>query len=435
MIDLQTKINSLAASHSQNGQVHSLSFQVDVCRMYRNKEGYDVSGYKLNTSFMTETHTPESFLETVVKEGYPYTMAHLKRSPQETGAAARGVLTPKHIENFVSSQLLTGDDDRQTADVVNFWCHDAFFSQYGFAFVESVNSQPGAEKGHPTLLFDHLINNPALYKECIQAFCFAYPQLDQLTNIDRTIYNAVGARVHYLGHICPFAIFEAQILEPYRQAQREKQAAIEVEQARRKAEYEQVRTNGREVSDDRKASYLCGYLRWVFDYVANKRKGDNRNSAIYWAGRCVAGIEATTWARPYLHVLTGVDSRIIQAAECNGYMAEYAHNNEAEVLRIFGRGRLAGGEMLDEPMDRSVIQLESGKTAVNPLDYRCEDGGILDAWLDHYGENWRYVAGFEAWYEWTGTHWQKDDKHKIRREIQHLLDQLNQAVRRMMREQ
>ena len=434
MNDLQAQINVLTAVHSQNGQGNNpLSFQVDVSRTYRNKEGYKAGGYKLNTSFVTEPHTPETFIETVIQEGWPYTMVHQKRSPQETGAAARGVLTPKHIENFVSSQLLTGDDDSQTADVIDFWLHDPFFLQYGLAFVESVNSQSGAEKGHPTLLFDCSITNPVLYKECLQAFCFAYPQLDRLTNIDRTIYNAVGARVHYLGHVCPFAIFEARILEPFRQAQREKKAVIEAEPARHKAEYEQAKANGYEASDDHKESYLRGYLHWVFDHVANKRKGDNRNMAIYWAGRCITGIEITEWARPYLHVLHDVDARIIKAAARNGYLADYAHNNEAEVLRIFKRGRAAGGEMIDKPIDRPVIRLDSGKTAINPLNYRCEDGGILDAWLDLYGENWRYVAGFEAWYEWTGSHWRKDATKKIKREIQHLLDEMNQAVRQMMR--
>ena len=89
------------------------TFQIDVSRTYRNKEGYKPgAGYKLNNSFETETHTPQSFLNTIVKEGWPYTMVHRKRSPQETGAIKRNpnLSTPKHLENFISRQELTADE-------------------------------------------------------------------------------------------------------------------------------------------------------------------------------------------------------------------------------------------------------------------------------------------------------------------------------------
>ena len=133
------------------------SFKVSVSRTYRNKDGYKVGGYRLNQSFKTETHTPTSFVEKVIKEGWPYTMVHLKRSPEETGAIARGVKTTKHKENFVSSQLITGDDDgKKQSGAIEFWQKDSFFSQYGFLNVESVNSVPGVrEKCHPTILFEN----------------------------------------------------------------------------------------------------------------------------------------------------------------------------------------------------------------------------------------------------------------------------------------
>ena len=334
-----------------------MTFNVDVSRIYRNKEGYKASGYKLNMSFETETHTPQTFIDDVIRKGWPYTMAHLKRSPQETGADKRGVTTPKHTENFTSMQVLTGDDDSKTPNVVDFWLSDPFFSRWGWLFVESVNSKPDAQKGHPTLLFDEAVTDAALYKDCLRAFCTAYPRLDWLINVDRTIYNAKGATVHELGNVCPFADFEREILTPWRKIEAEKQAAIEAEHERRRAEYEKSKAEGKSVSSNAAEAYLAGYLDWLFDHVAGTRKGNKptRNSIIFWAGRCIAGAESTRWAQPYLNLLGDVDRRIVNAADANGYLADHAQGDENEVLRIFNRGRAAGGDPLDEPLPRSKL--------------------------------------------------------------------------------
>ena len=52
--------------------------------------------------------------------------------------------------------------------------------------------------------------------------------------------------------------------------------------------------------------------------------------------------------------------------------------------------------------------------AFDLADYRPEDGGILDAWHDAYGDKWMYVTGYEMWYRWQGTHWCKDDRKCIK---------------------
>lgn len=71
-------------------------------------------------------------------------------------------------------------------------------------------------------------------------------------------------------------------------------------------------------------------------------------------------------------------------------------------------------------------------TQFNLLDYRAEDGGILDAWLDLYGDNWLYVTGYEAWYKWTGTHWAKDECLAIHAQIQALMDAMNRTAKAMI---
>jgi hypothetical protein len=319
-----------------------LTFQVDVSRTYRNKTGYKVGGYRLNSSFKTEIHTSESFRETVIKEGWPYTMVHLKRSPQETGAAARGVKTAKHRENFISRQELTADDDSKGPGVIDFWLHDPFFARYGWAFVESVNSRPGmAEKGHPTLIFDHPITNPVLYKLSAKAFIWHYPRIDKsVHNVDRTIYNAKKARVHWLGNICPFDVFEREILEPYRAHLAEVEARRKAEVRRRQAELRKARQEGRLVKDGPTIEkYLQASLEGIFDFVAGQT--DNRHAAIFWAGTHIGALAAAAWTLSYNHLFSNVELRIIEACRANGYI-DHPNGGEQEILRTFNDGRSAG---------------------------------------------------------------------------------------------
>ena len=72
------------------------------------------------------------------------------------------------------------------------------------------------------------------------------------------------------------------------------------------------------------------------------------------------------------------------------------------------------------------------QTQFNLLDYRAEDGGILDAWLDLYGDNWLYVTGYDSWYRWAGTHWAKDECLSIFAQIQTLMDAMNRAAKTMI---
>ena len=197
-----------------------MKFSVDVSRAYHNKQGYQVNGYWFNRSFQTETHSAETFFNTVIREGFPYTVHHAKREPCKTGADARNCTTPKHSENFVSSQVLTGDDDSACNNLVEWWRSDPFFGRYGWAFVHSVNSQPNAQKGHPTIIFDKPITDLELWRECLAAFHHVYPQLDpSVKNPVATIYNGRGCEVvciNTLETVCPFEVFEHCILTPYR---------------------------------------------------------------------------------------------------------------------------------------------------------------------------------------------------------------------------
>lgn len=61
-------------------------------------------------------------------------------------------------------------------------------------------------------------------------------------------------------------------------------------------------------------------------------------------------------------------------------------------------------------------------------DYRPEDGGILDAWDEHYGHDWIFVAGHDQWAHWVGTHWEMDQTAAFNRSIEDLLSRMNMAA-------
>jgi putative DNA primase/helicase len=62
-------------------------------------------------------------------------------------------------------------------------------------------------------------------------------------------------------------------------------------------------------------------------------------------------------------------------------------------------------------------------------EYRPEDGGILDLWYDLHGKNRIFAVGFDDWFFWNNTHWTKDQQLSIVREIEQLMDTMNQIAR------
>jgi putative DNA primase/helicase len=66
--------------------------------------------------------------------------------------------------------------------------------------------------------------------------------------------------------------------------------------------------------------------------------------------------------------------------------------------------------------------------------YRPEQGGVLDLWRHLHGQDWLYVTGYERWYAWTGTHWERDEQRAIQRQVQDLLDAANCLARSRLQE-
>lgn len=78
-------------------------------------------------------------------------------------------------------------------------------------------------------------------------------------------------------------------------------------------------------------------------------------------------------------------------------------------------------------------QSEEKASTVDALRYRAEDGGILDAWAEHYSHKWLFSVGKDRWYYWCGTHWALDESLMLHAEIRKLLDEMNHQCSEYLR--
>jgi|694.fasta_scaffold86665_3 putative DNA primase/helicase len=84
-------------------------------------------------------------------------------------------------------------------------------------------------------------------------------------------------------------------------------------------------------------------------------------------------------------------------------------------------------EQLREPAPQA-------KKNFDPLRYRAEDGGILDAWLDVCGNKWLFSVGHDLWHYWNNTHWQEDKERLVFEQILDLMDTMNRECTLVMKE-
>lgn len=301
----------------------TIQFQIDVSRLYRNKEGYKANGYLFNRSFQTETHLPITLLTDVIQQGWPYTVHHAKREPSETGADKRGCATPKHCENFLGSSVLTADDDSQTDTVIQSWLNDQFFSRYGWAFVESCSSMPQQHKGHPILIFDAPITDLNLWRECLKAFAWAYPQVDRaMTNPVCTFYNKEGSSVYLVNgvnNLCSFTTFEQEVLQPYRSFEAERRARLlDCGEISIPANIENNRAN----------AWVRQGIHNLLREIATAPVGQ-RHITIRDKSKRIGHLLAADW---HSYPLSGVITTIMRRVEQNGYLQEHSESATRQLV-------------------------------------------------------------------------------------------------------
>lgn len=333
-----------------------LRFHIGVSRMAAGKEGYRKDKFEFGNSFHTEKHDARTLADLLTVAGYPVTMVHHRTGPDVTGAAARGVTTYRHKENFISQQVIFLDDDRAMPGVVDSWLSDPFFSAYGSFLYESASSRPEAQKVRPVFVLDQAITDPALLKEIQKAMMARWPHVDQGTHdVTRVWYGSPGAACHHLGNVLPLAVVEAEILEPYR-AEMER---VQAERAARAATAAANRTMSppQPIDRDRTKAHVEKSVAGIFNFVASQTAG-NRHGAILWAGRKIGALAMAPWAAPYIG---NVEAGLLLACMANGYCDLYS---DTEILRNFNDGR----SMATDPAERPHFDTGAPVVSLAPVE-------------------------------------------------------------------
>ena len=327
----------------------------------------NVSGKRAKSStkhFKTERHTPQTFLKRI-KAGWQYTNAHYKRFPSTMADAdfingrRRNVKTPRIKENFAGSRVISLDDDSAKPGIVDYWIKGEP-AQYIYAFVESSNSKPSKEKGHPVIILNADITNIQDYEELLRAINYAYPQLDQSINTcNRITYNKIGAKIHEVGNIVTYAQLFQRFVLPYREhLQRQEMVLNECLNAMQgeKATY------GTQSNENRLQAYQQAAYKRIIDELAQTLAG--RNQALLKASTQIGRFLITEWADKNLWLNAETD--VIKACLQNGYIPQYG--NEHEVLRIFNIGRNNAYQPVPRPANKypAVADLRDSMPAGPP---------------------------------------------------------------------
>lgn len=122
------------------------------------------------------------------------------------------------------------------------------------------------------------------------------------------------------------------------------------------------------------------------------------------------------------------------------YVEDLAKYNGEAVAHVRGDvAIIAGWQRAGEPIALLWAALREGhgcdettiadlqravKRAIPPwwAEYRPDEAGQSDAFLDRYGADWAYVTGWEHWHKWTGTHWNADQLRGLRLAVGQMLD-------------
>ncbi len=162
---------------------------------------------------------------------------------------------------------------------------------------------------------------------------------------------------------------------------------------------------------------LCNYLAFWTGNDASRIDRMFRQSALYrekWDRNARTG--ETYGEGTIARAIAGTANTYAPRAYTNGTNGNGSHNHT---------------EL--QTMTESLPAPETNED-VDALRYRAEDGGILDAWLEHYSNDWLFVVGPDKWHYWHKTHWMRDEELLVQDQIETLMDAMNRQCSEYMRE-
>lgn len=163
---------------------------------------------------------------------------------------------------------------------------------------------------------------------------------------------------------------------------------------------------------------------------------DTTRDAAFAIGRLVAGGEIE-----HGHALAELTKAAVDCGasddDINRTLPESleAGMDHPRASKMAGDGEVTVGEtwVVEDCPDPALLWVET-PGVFELTDYRPEDGGILDLWFDLYGAQRMFAVGLDDWFTWCGSHWCKDDTLSVVREVELLIDRMNQQARQGLAE-
>ncbi len=311
-----------------------------VVSVQRGAGSKDATGAATST---TERHI-FTLTQHVIKTGASFSHSYVTRWPKDfpEDSEYQHRKSPRLIPNtYIDPQadavILASDDDSQMEGVIDAYSQHSQIGRILTAFVESTNSTPGAEKGHPLLVVrrDGFIQTAGIFGEMQKAWGWYLRRELKGHKIDAAVervnalsFNKVGGHVHWFNHGgISFSEFQRVILDPYREVVTKREAL----QAAQDALEAKQQENRGEITGDVGEWYTSEFARRV-KRLAQTKSG--RHGALFNFAVWIASINMTEWA-PDLHL--GLPTEVLQATRDNDYFAEYAHSKQ-EVERTWNDG-------------------------------------------------------------------------------------------------
>jgi hypothetical protein len=305
---------------------------------------------RFNMDFENEQLTLDGLIAAITA-GHAWTAPHEHMRHHRPTRRQPDYLTTYRVkENVISSQLLALDadtgDERSTFAA---WLADPFVSRYAALLHETASATAEDPRTRVIFLLDEPLP-PAEYELGLQALLARYPYCDQsITHAAVAFFGAPGCRYVRLGNVLPVELLQAELIAPFEEARELERAARAEARARRLAERLAGDATPATAPPELVTAYVREAVRGETETVAGLRAGQGlRHKALFSAAVRLGSLQVADWLCPGAEaVLDGAEERLLEAAEANGYVADYGFD---DAVRAVDNGIDIGlGEPAEEP--------------------------------------------------------------------------------------
>jgi hypothetical protein len=369
------------------------TFLVAVNRQVRGKLPPGSADFgRFNMGFQNEEMTLDGLIAAITA-GHAWTAPHEHvRRHRPTSRRPDHLTTYRVKENVISSQLLALDadtgDERSTFAA---WLADPFVARHAALLHETASATPDDPRTRVIFLLDEPLP-PAEYELALQALLARYPFCDQsVRHAAAAFFGAPNCRYVRLGNVLPVETLQAELIAPLEETRELERAARAEARARRLAERLAKGPLPAVAPPELVAVYVREALRGEAETVAELPAGQGlRHLQLFTAAIRLGSLQAAPWlSSAAAEELAGARDALLDAAERNGYTADYGFD---DAVRTVDNGLDIG---LREPAEEPWWHGDSPAafTIGQPVVARTAERELARGRIASY----RYAADIDDW--------------------------------------